>query len=182
MTTMAMHTFASLFTRLFFRGADALSPGPVEFPVVSDEFSSISAEPSFSGRLPAKDAETEPSPRSTAVGVRGPPAGGEPAPTGSQAHHRRVLPIVGGRAEIERGPVSAEFDPFSSLHVPARVPAVQIVGALRSMQIIGALRDDVQIVDPFPGDAGGPIGGVGRQGSRVSQRRRRVGGWGRHAG
>ncbi|OAP85468.1 hypothetical protein A4H34_10385 [Peptidiphaga gingivicola] len=87
---------------------------------------------------------------------------GEPAPTGSQTHHRRVLPIVGGRAEIEGGPVSAEFDPLARLHVPARVPAVKIVGALRSMQIIGALRDDVQIVDALPGDADGPIGGVGR--------------------
>lgn len=66
---MAMHAFASLFTRLFSRGADALPPGPVEPPVISDEFSGIPAELSSSERLPAKDAEAELSPHSTAAGV-----------------------------------------------------------------------------------------------------------------
>lgn len=86
---------------------------------------------------------------------------GEPALTGSQTYHRRALPVVDERVEVEGGPVSAEFDPPARLHVPTRIPVVKIVGALRFIQIIGALRGDVQIVDVLLGDTDGPTGGVG---------------------
>ena len=110
----AIHTFTILFTKLFFRGADALSSGPVEFPVVSDEFSSISVKSAFSGRLRAKGSETEPSPCPAAVAAGGPPAGDE------SATRRRPVPkpitAVSSRSSAEgRKSKDAPSPPSSSL-------------------------------------------------------------------
>ena len=133
----AMHTFTILFTKLFFRGADALSSGPVEFPVVSDEFSSISVGSAFSGRLRAKGSETEPSPAAVAAGR--PLAGDE------SATRRRPVPkpitAVSCRSSAEgRKSKDAPSPPSSSLSPDSALPPDSMFSPWRSSMPCGTRR------------------------------------------